>query len=82
MDMKIGKDFILGQVWIAELSAPKGIGPAEYNREIRNWLARNIGSESWETSLTGIEFTDVPRVRVTFDIDAEEDAMAFKLRWS
>ena len=82
MDMKIVNDFRRGcQVWEVILTTPKDIGPVEYNRYIRSWLTRNTGSGTWETNLTGMEFTDIAEVRVIFDIDAKEDAMAFKLRW-
>ncbi len=55
-----------------------------YNRELRNWLARNIGSGTWETEL---KYRDDPYscdgayVLVTIDKGADEDAMAFRLAW-
>lgn len=80
--MKIVNDFRRGcKVWEVILKTPKDTDVTEYNRCIRNWLARNIGSGTWDTSLTGMEFHDIAEVRVIFDLDAEVDATAFKLRW-
>ena len=50
--------------------------------EIRNWLVENIGSSTWETELRDHRYGNLTYIRVTFDIEAEEDAMAFKLRWT
>lgn len=52
------------------------------NREIRDWLGENIGSGTWETELREHRHGRSSYVQITFDIEAEDDAMAFKLRWS
>lgn len=71
------------QVWMMHMYSPKNKDLAAFNREIRNWLARNIGSGSWETKMIALHRLDnnEPYIEVTFDLNAEEDAMAFKLRW-
>ncbi len=83
MDMEIVNDYRRRcNVWCARIFVPKNTDPIEYNYQIRNWLESNVSSGTWETSLTGVDFTDTPKVRVIFDLNAKEDAMAFKLRWS
>ena len=69
------------EVWSMKLYPPEDIDLTAFNREIRNWLGQNIGSGSWETELSGT--LAIPLyVKVIFDIEAEEDAMAFKIVWS
>jgi len=57
-----------------------------YNKELRNWLARNIGSGTWETEVKypnnqySRDYDDA-YVLVTIDKGADEDAMAFRLAW-
>jgi len=81
--MRIVKDFRRGcRVLEVILTTPKDIDVIEYHRDIRSWLTSNIGTETWDTNLTGMEFIDIAEVRVIFDLDAEVDAMAFKLRWT
>jgi len=62
--------------WFMEVPEKGNQSVVELNREIRNWLAREIGSGSWETEITS------RAVRVYFDLEAEDDAMAFKLGWT
>ncbi len=62
-------------VWQTKVIPKKDQSLTSLNREIRDWLGENIGSGSWETKLQG------NYVEITFDIDAEDDAMAFKLTW-
>ena len=79
--MERGTEFRPVTVWKGKLFASKNQDIIELNREIRNWLARNIGSGTWETKLTLDEKSWDTFITITFDIEAEEDAMAFKLRW-
>ncbi len=68
--------------WYMKIYVPDETIPSSFNREIRNWLARNIGSGTWETECK----VDVSKNRfyigVYFDIEAETDVMAFKLAWT
>ncbi len=36
-------------VWCMKVYPPEDTDLANFNREIRNWLAQNVGSGSWET---------------------------------
>lgn len=77
-------------VWMMRIYPKKGQSLSSLNREIRNWLGENIGSGSWETELSsgsrGGSYSErrdplLSHVKVMFDTNAEEDAMAFKLAW-
>ena len=59
-----------------------------FNREIRNWLGQNCQC-TWEThwesiqDLSQMKTQKTQSLEVYFDLDsAEEDLMAFKLRWT
>lgn len=73
--MEIKKLHKLVDHWYIRIYIPDDKFPTIFNREIRNWLAINIGSGTWETKC------EVEYVGVYFDMDAEGDAMAFKLAW-
>ncbi|KKN44285.1 hypothetical protein LCGC14_0694900 [marine sediment metagenome] len=74
--MEIKKLHKLVDHWYIKIYVPDDKDPTSFNREIRNWLARNIGSGTWETEC-GVDY-----VGVYFDIEAETDVMAFKLAWT
>lgn len=67
--------------WYIKIYVPGGKVPTTFNREIRNWLARNIGSGTWETEYKVDTSKNQFYVGIYFDMDAKEDVMAFKLAW-
>ncbi len=68
-------------VWGFKMYPPENRELTKFNRQLRNWLAVNIGCGTWETEMKGDGRWGDAYILVTIDKDAEEDAMAFKLRW-